>query len=109
MPGGRSSSIPYLTMVCVCPPHTSMIVQGLVVIDRRACRSLSAAAGSRYSSRYFMGVPRLQFAEFVHALKEPEDLICFGFVNFGQGKPHVNDDVITNLDLGNVLHTHALE
>ncbi len=28
---GRSRSMPYLTMVWVCPPHTSMMVQGRVV------------------------------------------------------------------------------
>ena len=47
---GRSSSIPYLTIVCVWPPQTSMMVQGRVVISAIARRSFSAATGSRYSS-----------------------------------------------------------
>ena len=32
--GGRIRSIPYLTMLCVCPPQTSMIVQGRVATAR---------------------------------------------------------------------------
>ncbi len=51
---GSSSSIPYLTIVWVWPPQTSMIVQGRVVISRMARRSFSAATGSRYSSWNFM-------------------------------------------------------
>jgi hypothetical protein len=27
-PAGKTRSMPYLTMVCVWPPHTSMMVQG---------------------------------------------------------------------------------
>ena len=30
--GGSRRSTPYLTMLCVCPPQTSMIVQGRVTV-----------------------------------------------------------------------------
>ena len=53
--GGSSSSMPYLTMACVCPPQTSMIVHGRVDGSRIAATHCSAAAGSRYSSTNFIG------------------------------------------------------
>ena len=76
IPGGRSSSMPYLTIVCVCPPQTSMMVHGLVVTARRACRSLLAAAGSRYSSRYFMGISRVS-AQRVRSSRRETAKTCF--------------------------------
>ena len=73
--------MPYLTIVCVCPPQTSMIVHGLVATVASACRSLPAAAGSRYSSRYFMVISRFELAELVHSVEKREDLFRFDFVN----------------------------
>ncbi len=52
--GGRTRSMPYLTMVCVWPPQTSMMIHGRVTVRAMAAASFRAAAASRYSSRYFM-------------------------------------------------------
>src|ERR1700722_16530504 len=49
--------MPYLTIVCVWPPHTSMIVHGRVTIRAIAVASFRADSASRYSSRYFMPAP----------------------------------------------------
>src|SRR6266540_2519168 len=52
--GGSSWSIPLRMIECVCPPQTSMIAQGRVVIRRISSNRRAARSGSRYSSRYFM-------------------------------------------------------
>src|SRR5438132_11629222 len=54
IPPGRNSSIPYLTMLWVWPPHTSIRTHGRRAVREIAASSLRAAAASRYSSRYFM-------------------------------------------------------
>ena len=51
---GKSSSSPNRTIACVWPPHTSMIVHGLLAIDRMASTYRLASSASRYSSRCFM-------------------------------------------------------
>src|SRR5271170_6359201 len=47
--------MPYLTMVWVWPPQTSISTQRRVVIRRISATIFFASASSRYSSRYFMG------------------------------------------------------
>ncbi len=49
---GSSSSIPNLRMEWVCPPQTSMSVQGRVTVSRIRRTTASTAAGSRYSSTW---------------------------------------------------------
>jgi hypothetical protein len=51
---GRTWSIPYLTMVWVWPPQTSMSVHGRVTAWRMARTIRSAASPSRYSSTNFI-------------------------------------------------------
>ena len=51
---GNKRSIPYLTMVCVCPPQTSINTHGLVAMRRSSSTIFVASASSRYSSRNFM-------------------------------------------------------
>src|SRR5437763_1460679 len=51
---GNSRSIPYLTMVWVCPPQTSIRTHGSVVMRRISSTIFVANASSRYSSRNFM-------------------------------------------------------
>ncbi len=48
--------MPCLTIVWVCPPQTSIIVQGRVVIRRISRTSAFARPASRYSSTYFTSV-----------------------------------------------------
>ena len=54
---GSISSIPYLRIVCVCPPHTSIIVHDFLVISCILFISILAVFGSRYSSTYFIQIP----------------------------------------------------
>src|SRR5215470_5360300 len=70
---GSKSSSPLFTIVCVCPPQTSMIVQGRVNRRRMACASFSATFESRYSLRNFTEL-LLQRPEF---FKVFEDTLCF--------------------------------
>ena len=51
---GSTRSMPYLTMVCVWPPQTSMTTHGRVTVRAMASASFRAASASRYSSTYFM-------------------------------------------------------
>src|SRR5579864_781178 len=87
--GSRSSS-PLLTMVCVCPPQISMMVQGRVIFLRMACANCSAAFWSRYSLR--------NFTEFLfqsaHLLEVLEDALCFGFVDDADGESDVDTNIL---------------
>src|SRR5215469_9129880 len=74
--GSRSSS-PLFTMVCVCPPQTSMIVQGRVTFWRMACASFSAAFESRYSLRNFTDL-LFQHSKFFKVFEDP---LCFDFID----------------------------
>ena len=49
-----SSSSPCRTIVCVCPPQTSMSVHGRVAVLRMRSMSGRAMDASRYSVRYFI-------------------------------------------------------
>src|SRR5579884_2065433 len=106
--GGSSSSMPYLTMVCVWPPHISINVQGRVVTARIARRSVSAAAGSRYSSRNFISRSLPQFVQFVHPFEHSEHPPRLRLVDPGDGKPDVDQRVVADRDLGGRLQADAL-
>src|SRR6185503_6123706 len=80
MAGGSTSSIPYLTIVCVWPPHTSMIVHGRVTRASIARTSFATVAPSRYSSRNF-----IEFPELLHAGQEIEHAPGFIVVDARQG------------------------
>ena len=56
-PSGSSWSMPLRMMVCVCPPHTSMIAQGCETVWRISSSNRAASSGSEYSSRYSMTTP----------------------------------------------------
>src|SRR5215510_1505907 len=61
MLGGSKSSMPYLKIVCVCPPQTSINLSGGSPI-RAESRAISPAtrlaiSPLRYSSRYFITFP----------------------------------------------------
>src|SRR6266511_3663574 len=49
--------MPCLTIECVCPPHTSMMVHSRVRSRSSCCTTFLASASSRYSSRYFTALP----------------------------------------------------
>src|SRR5262245_53713076 len=94
--GGRTRSMPYLTMVCVWPPQTSMRVHDRVAARAMAAASCRAAAASRYSSTYFMataphrsrpsplggeGRIDLQLIQLVHLRQKREDAPRLLFVD----------------------------
>ena len=106
--GGRIRSIPYLTMVCVWPPQTSMIVHGRVTVRAIAAASFRAASPSRYSSRYFMTDGSLQLVELVHLLEEREDPPRLVLVDPREGEADVDEHVVAGPDLGDVLEADAL-
>src|SRR5436190_57645 len=85
-----------------------MIVQGRVVTARRACRICRTAAGSRYSSWYFIRPPVVQFLQFVHPCEEGKDLLRLRFVDDRQGEADVHHHVHAGPGLGNVLQADAL-
>src|SRR5579859_8112529 len=101
--GSRSSS-PLLTMVCVCPPQISMMVQGRVTFCRIAHASCSAAFGSRYSLRNFT---ELLF-HCAHFFKNLEDALGFVLVNDADGKSDVDQNIFANLGLGSVREVDFL-
>src|SRR5579862_4298682 len=98
--------MPYLTMLCVWPPHTSMIVHGFVTSPAMACAKWRTAASSRYSSRYFIAV--LQFLNFIHLLEIVEYAPRFRFVHNGERKPDVNQHVVADTSLRSERQIHFL-
>ena len=61
-PSGRSWSMPLRTMVCVCPPQTSMSAHGRVTVAAMSSSSRRARSGSPNSSRYFTASSRARAA-----------------------------------------------
>ena len=100
--------MPYLTIVCVCPPQTSMIVHGRVTVRAMAAASLPAASPSRYSSRYFImagAPPARRAASSLPGTRRPAGL---GLVDARQGEADVDQDVVAGPDLGHVLQADPL-
>src|SRR5579863_210193 len=95
---GNRSSRPLFTIVWVCPPQISMIVQGRVIFSRTARPSCSAAFGSRYSLRNFTEL-LFQPAHFFQIL---EDALGFGFVNHADGEADMHQHVLADFDFGSV-------
>ena len=67
--GGRISSMPYLTILWVWPPQTSMIVQGRVTVRAMAAASFWAASPSRYSCKVLHDGGSFEFIELIHLLR----------------------------------------
>src|SRR5579871_2807874 len=101
---GKRSSRPLLTMVCVCPPQISMMVQGRVTFWRMAAASCSAAFGSRYSLRNFT---ELLFQS-AHLFQVLEDALGFVLVNDTDGEPDVNQNIFADFGLGHVGEVNVL-
>src|SRR5687768_9679924 len=99
--------MPYFTIVWVCPPHTSMSVQGRVVLARMSCSSCRAATGSRYSSRYFIILTLLEVAQFVHRFKESKYLLSLFFVDARQCETHVHQRIVAHFQIGNVSRANG--
>ena len=106
--GGRIPSIPYLTMVCVWPPQTSMIVQGRVTVRAIAVGQLRAASPSRYSSRYFMMVASFSSSSWFICSRNSKTRARLGLVDARQGEADVDQHVFVRLRLGDVLEADAL-
>ena len=105
----QSSSMPYLTMVCVCPPQTSMIVQGRVVTSRDGLPQLPCGRTGRdirpgISWRFL----QLQIAQLVHPLQEREDCCASSSSITDRAKPTCTITYWPRSDLGHVLQAHAL-
>src|SRR5262252_11159573 len=103
MAWGSTSSMPYLTIVCVWPPHTSMIVQGRVTLRSMAYTSFRTARASRNSSRYFIEFPQL-----LHRVQKLEHAARLGLVDLGEGKADMHEHVIAGDDVGDVVEADAL-
>ena len=91
-----------------------MIVQGRVTARRIAVVSARAAAGSRYSSRYFMeNVPafdrsrRVQFVELIHPFQEFKDATRFHRIDGVQGKSDMDEDKVADLDVWHMFQTYV--
>src|SRR5262245_46907421 len=106
--GGNSSSRPWRTMECVCPPQTSMSTHGRVVAARIASRSRLTAAGARYSSRNFIAGFLADVFEFPRLGEQREHSLRLGLVEPGQGEADVNQRVLADGDVGDVFQAHAL-
>ena len=79
--------MPYLTMVCVCPPQTSMIVHGRVTDRAMAAASLPAVSPSRYSSMILSWRGHLQLVELLHLSQEVEDSAGLDLVDGESANP----------------------
>ena len=99
---GKSSSRPNLRIECVCPPHTSISVQGRV--DGAA--DLRHDAGDRRRIAVLVNVahgcpPRRQL-ERAHLGQDRVRLARRLLVDPREGKPDVHEHVIADLGLGHV-------
>ena len=108
-PSGKMRSRPYLTMVCVWPPQTSMMVHGRGHRAAMAAASLRAARVSRYSSRYFMADGDLEFVQLVHLVQEFEDALGLRLVDRVEGEADVDQHVFADLRLRHMFQADALE
>src|SRR5438067_7068499 len=116
---GNSRSIPYLTMVWVCPPQTSIRTHGLVVMrrissttflpeSRRGIRPEISSAACRLHWPW-INIRNVQLAELFHFL---EKLVCtrrFTFIYLAQRKADMNQDIIAGLDLRRVFETDLFQ
>src|SRR4051812_12838680 len=106
--GGNSSSIPWRTIECVCPPHTSISTHGRVTADRMAASSRPTAAGSRYSSRKRI----VAFPDLVQRAglgQEGEHAAGLVLVEPGEGEPDVDQGVLADGDVRDVFEADPLE
>ena len=89
--------MPYLTIVCVWPPQTSMIVHGRVTVRAMAAASLPGRRRRRGIRRGISWRRHLQLVELVHLLQEREDAPRLGLVDPRQGEADVDQDVVAEL------------
>src|SRR5690554_1130816 len=100
--GGSKRSRPCLTMEWVCPPQTSISVQGRVC--RRAMASARAFtdAALRYSSRYFMAYVLQRGNLFQHRLR-------LGLVQTRNRETGMDDDIVADFGFRNVGQVDHLD
>ena len=85
-------------MVCVCPPQTSMIVQGRVTVRAmRRCQSFWPRLGVAIFIEVFHGDGTCEFVELVHLFQKFEDTLRFRLVDGVEGEADVNDHVVADL------------
>src|SRR5271165_4429911 len=101
MSRGNKSSSPLLTMVWVCPPQISMIVQGRVTFFQICWDNCAAAFWSRYSLRNFTEF-LLEAAEFFEVL---EDTLRLVLVDHADGEADVDEHIFSDLRFGNIGET----
>src|SRR4051812_17663718 len=118
-------------MVCVCPPHTSMMTHGRVAARPIARASVSAAAASRYSSMNFipaapsvlgrrgsrrawsrwlggsLALPN-EFVELSEFFQEGEHPVGLGFVQSGEGEADMHQHVVAGCRFRDVFETRGL-
>ncbi len=96
--------MPLRMMEWVCPPQTSMMAHGRVVMRAMSSKSRRASSGSRNSSRYFMsdsvrcagrfGVDVQLLFQHAHLLEEFEGFLCGRFVQLGDGEADMDDRIV---------------
>src|SRR5690349_2270400 len=105
--GGKSSSIPWRTIECVCPPQTSISTHGRVTAARIAASNRPTAAGSRYSSRNRIGA-LADLVQLAGLGQEGEHPVGLGLVEPGEGEPDVDQGVLPDGDGRDVFEADPL-
>src|SRR5271157_3229709 len=99
-------------MVWVWPPQISISTQWPRVCWAISARRARAMRASRYSSRYFIGVPGcglfgrefcLQYANFGEELV---GALGFGFVDLADGEADVDHDIVSDACFGDEIEAH---
>src|SRR5512134_480683 len=101
---GSSSSRPNLRMEWVCPPQTSINVQGRVAVPRIRRESASTATGSRYSSTWRIA-QLLGHGQLPDLLQGLERLPGGLLVDARDREAHVDQHVVPGPRLGQVGQT----
>ncbi len=99
--GGSRSCKPNLTMVCVCPPQTSMIVHGRVIVRRMACASMVGRLPVAVFVDELHGphLPRASSSS-LHLAEVLEDLLRLVLVHHAQREADVHQHVVAHRGLG---------
>ena len=92
--GGRIRSIPYLTMVCVWPPQTSMMVHGRVTVRAMAAASFRAAVAVAVFVEVLHGDGTFSSSSWFISSRNAKTRPRLGLVDPRQGEADVDQDVL---------------
>ena len=101
--------MPYLTIVWVWPPQTSMIVHGRVTVRAIGAASFRAASPiAVFIEVFHERAPSVSSSWFMPSRNSNTRRASVSSM-FDQGEADVDQDVIVDHDVGDVLQTDALE